>query len=109
MEKRIYIPLPDELGRKQTLEINLKSVQLAEDVNIAMLADSFAGYSCADITNVCRDASFMAMRKLISGLNKQQIVDLNLGIILLFLLSLYFSSFLSRCLSFDFSSSYFYR
>jgi hypothetical protein len=43
------------------------------------LVQSFAGYSCADISNVCRDASFMAMRKLISGLNKQQIVELNLG------------------------------
>lgn len=43
------------------------------------LVTSFEGYSGADVTNVCRDASFMAMRKRITGLNKQQIVDLNLG------------------------------
>lgn len=79
LEKRIYIPLPDEHGREQTLAINLRTVQLAEDVKLEDLVTSFAGYSCADISNVCRDASFMAMRKLISGLNKQQIVDLNLA------------------------------
>lgn len=75
----MYIPLPDDEGRRQLLDINLRDMKVGTDVNMDDLVANFDGYSGADITNVCRDASFMAMRKLISGLNKQQIKDLNLG------------------------------
>eukprot|EP01127_Copromyxa_protea_P001988 TRINITY_DN11890_c0_g1_i1.p1 TRINITY_DN11890_c0_g1~~TRINITY_DN11890_c0_g1_i1.p1 ORF type:complete len:527 (+),score=119.83 TRINITY_DN11890_c0_g1_i1:33-1583(+) len=78
LEKRVYIPLPDEEGRRQLLDINLREMKISTDVDLDDLVAGFDGYSGADITNVCRDASFMAMRKLISGLNKQQIRDLNL-------------------------------
>lgn len=60
----------------------MREMKVGIDVNMDELVANFDGYSGADITNVCRDASFMAMRKLISGLNKQQIKDLNLGVLL---------------------------
>eukprot|EP01126_Amoeba_proteus_P064983 TRINITY_DN9163_c0_g1_i6.p1 TRINITY_DN9163_c0_g1~~TRINITY_DN9163_c0_g1_i6.p1 ORF type:complete len:248 (-),score=57.21 TRINITY_DN9163_c0_g1_i6:58-801(-) len=78
LEKRVYIPLPDDFGRRQLLDINLAEMKVSSDVNLDDLVSAFDGYSAADITNVCRDASFMPMRKCISGLNKQQIVDLDL-------------------------------
>jgi len=63
LEKRIYIPLPNEKGRKQLFEINLKGVKLAEDVAMDVLVKKTKGYSGADISNVCRDAAMMPMRK----------------------------------------------
>jgi katanin p60 ATPase-containing subunit A1 len=79
LEKRIYIPLPDASGRQHLLKINLKSVKLHEDVNIEQLASKLDGYSGADITNVCRDASFMSMRKRINGLSSEEIRQLNVS------------------------------
>jgi AAA+ lid domain len=41
-------------GRKKLLEINLRDVELAPDVDLTMVAQKLDGYSGADITNVCR-------------------------------------------------------
>ena len=41
-------------GRKMLLEINLKDVDLAADVDLEQIAGRLDGYSGADITNVCR-------------------------------------------------------
>lgn len=73
LEKRIYIPLPNQEGREALLKINLKEVEKAEDLDISSIAELLDGYSGADITNVCRDACMMAMRRRIAGLNPEQI------------------------------------
>lgn len=67
LEKRIYIPLPNKVGRKQLFDINLKGIQLAEDLNFDELTQKTKGYSGADISNVCRDAAMMPMRRKILG------------------------------------------
>ena len=66
LEKRVYIPLPTEIGRKQLFEINLKSVDVDPDVNWETLVKITEGYSGADIANVCRDAAMMPLRKKIA-------------------------------------------
>ena len=73
LEKRIYIPLPDYDSRKSLFSLNFADVELAEDVDLEYLAEKSEGYSGADITNVCRDASFMSMRRRIIGLSADQI------------------------------------
>lgn len=83
LEKRIYIPLPSVTGRLALLHINLREVLLDDDVKFEKIAEKLAGYSGADITNVCRDASMMSMRRAIEGLSVEEIkslrtADLNL-------------------------------
>ncbi|KAF7657564.1 hypothetical protein LDENG_00025290 [Lucifuga dentata] len=73
LEKRIYIPLPTAVGRVELLKINLKEVEVAADVDMELIAEKTEGYSGADITNVCRDASMMAMRRRIQGLSPEEI------------------------------------
>lgn len=73
LEKRIYIPLPTAEGREALLKINLRDVATDADVNLSTIAASLDGYSGADITNVCRDASMMSMRRKIAGLTPEQI------------------------------------
>ncbi|XP_053315938.1 katanin p60 ATPase-containing subunit A1 isoform X2 [Spea bombifrons] len=77
LEKRIYIPLPSAKGRGELLRISLKELELAEDVEIDTIAENMDGYSGADITNVCRDASLMAMRRRIEGLTPEEIKNLS--------------------------------
>lgn len=77
LEKRIYIPLPNEEGRESLLKINLKEVKVAECVDLTNIARKLGGYSGADITNVCRDASMMSMRRKIAGLKPSEIKNLD--------------------------------
>ncbi|XP_053679826.1 katanin p60 ATPase-containing subunit A-like 1 [Anopheles nili] len=76
LEKRIYIPLPNSEGREALLKINLREVKVDELVDMRDIADRLDGYSGADITNVCRDASMMSMRRKIAGLRPEQIRQL---------------------------------
>jgi katanin p60 ATPase-containing subunit A1 len=77
LEKRIYIPLPEAEGRKELFRINMSEVETNPDVDLDELAARSAGYSGADIANVCRDASMMSVRRIMSlarqqGLNKEE-------------------------------------
>ena len=63
LEKRVYIPLPTSGGRRQLLEINLKSIPLGPTVNYDELVAKTEGYSGADLTNVCREAAMMPLRR----------------------------------------------
>lgn len=77
LEKRIYIPLPNSSGREALLKINLKDVEVSPELDVNDIAERLDGYSGADITNVCRDASMMAMRRRIHGLTPEEIRNLN--------------------------------
>lgn len=76
LEKRIYIPLPNHLGRRSLLEICLRDVEKSDELNLDEVSTKLDGYSGSDITNVCRDACMMAMRRRITGLRPDQIKSL---------------------------------
>uniref|UniRef100_F7INS9 Multifunctional fusion protein n=1 Tax=Callithrix jacchus TaxID=9483 RepID=F7INS9_CALJA len=63
----------DAKGRAELLKINLREVELDPDIQLEDIAEKIEGYSGADITNVCRDASLMAMRRRINGLSPEEI------------------------------------
>lgn len=71
LEKRVYIPLPKFEGRKQLFEINLSKCKLGPDASIADLVNKTEGYSGADVTNVCREASMMGLRKRVAQLRSE--------------------------------------
>ncbi|KPL94029.1 katanin p60 ATPase-containing subunit A1-like protein [Sarcoptes scabiei] len=77
LEKRIYIPLPTLEGREALLRINLREVKQADNLDTKEIARRLDGYSGADITNVCRDACMMVMRRRIQGLTPEQIRSLS--------------------------------
>lgn len=63
LEKRVYIPLPEAEGRMALFQINLKGISLSDDIQYEKLVEMTKGYSGADISNVCREASMMPLRK----------------------------------------------
>jgi katanin p60 ATPase-containing subunit A1 len=67
LEKRIYIPLPTAVGRRQLFEINLRGVDIRPEVDFERLISITDGYSGADLANVCRDAAMMPLRKKIAS------------------------------------------
>ncbi|MQM00814.1 hypothetical protein Taro_033557 [Colocasia esculenta] len=77
LEKRIYIPLPNFESRKELIKINLRTVEVASDVNIDEVARRTEGYSGDDLTNVCRDASMNGMRRKIAGKTRDEIKNMS--------------------------------
>lgn len=77
-EKRIYIPLPDLEGRTELFRLNMKSIEVSNDINYLELGQLSEGYTGADISNICRDASMMGIRRFLedaksNGLTNQEI------------------------------------
>ena len=73
LEKRIHIPLPSLSARVAMLKIAVKGISIDPNCSLEAIAEKLDGYSGADITNVCRDASLMSMRRMISGLSPAEI------------------------------------
>ena len=62
-EKRIYIPLPTFIGRKQMFEINLKDLNVSKCVDFEKLSRMTDGYSGSDLAIVCKYAAMMPVRR----------------------------------------------
>ncbi|RLF09333.1 MAG: AAA family ATPase, partial [Thermoprotei archaeon] len=62
-DKVVYIPPPDRNARLQIFRVHTRRMPLAEDVDLAALADKTEGYSGADIAAVCREAALIALRE----------------------------------------------
>ncbi|KAI3814966.1 hypothetical protein L1987_14615 [Smallanthus sonchifolius] len=77
LEKRIYIPLPNFESRRELIKINLRTVEVAADVDIDEVARRTEGYSGDDLTNVCRDASLNGMRRKIAGKTREEIKNMS--------------------------------
>jgi len=75
LEKRIYIPLPEEEGRRRLFDINSKNIKLDEKISWDKLVSKSKGYSGADIANVCREAALMPMRRMLDD-GKIRVTDL---------------------------------
>lgn len=68
LEKRIFIPLPDLDARLALVKHACKDLPLEGSINLTDIAKKLDGYSGSDITNVCRDAAMMAMRRALKGM-----------------------------------------
>lgn len=63
--KRLYVPLPEHEARKQIINNLLASVQhnLSQE-EITKIAEKSVGYSGADMTNLCKEASMEPIRSI---------------------------------------------
>ncbi|KDO33009.1 hypothetical protein SPRG_01825 [Saprolegnia parasitica CBS 223.65] len=63
LTKRVYIPLPELVGRRELFQLNLRKMSLARDVVLDELADQTQGYSGDDITNICEAAKLLTVKR----------------------------------------------
>ncbi|MCD2108245.1 AAA family ATPase [Rhodococcus erythropolis] len=63
LERLVFVPPPDAEARKAILRASGKSVPLAEDVDLDILAVDLEGYSAADCSALLREAALAAMRR----------------------------------------------
>jgi transitional endoplasmic reticulum ATPase len=72
-DRLIYVRPPDKQGREKIFNIHLADKPLAKDVNVDELAEMTEGYVGADLESICREASMLALREVITlGLSQEE-------------------------------------
>ncbi|MBO9670169.1 MAG: ATP-dependent zinc metalloprotease FtsH [Sphingobium sp.] len=61
-DRRVTVPLPDIEGRVKILEVHMKKVPLAPDVDARTIARGCPGMAGADLANLVNEAALMAAR-----------------------------------------------
>lgn len=61
-DRQVTVGLPDIRGREQILQVHMKKVPLADDVNASLIARGTPGFSGADLANLVNEASLFAAR-----------------------------------------------
>ncbi|MCE3255575.1 MAG: ftsH [Rickettsiaceae bacterium] len=61
-DRQIVVPAPDIIGREQILNVHIKKVQTAPDVDIKQLARGTPGFSGADLANLVNESALLAAK-----------------------------------------------
>jgi cell division protease FtsH len=62
-DRRVGVLPPDRDGRKKILEVHTRSMPLAEDVDLGVLASTTPGMVGADLANLANEAALLAARR----------------------------------------------
>ena len=62
-DRQVVVPLPDIRGREQILNVHMKKVPVAADVQTDVIARGTPGFSGADLANLVNEAALFAARR----------------------------------------------
>ena len=62
-DRQVVVPVPDIEGREKILDVHMKKVPLAPDVNPRVIARGTPGFSGADLANLVNEAALLAARR----------------------------------------------
>jgi cell division protease FtsH len=62
-DRTVVVPKPDLKGREEILKVHTVKTQLADDVNLSVIARGTPGSSGADLANLVNEAALLAARK----------------------------------------------
>ena len=68
-DRQIYVDLPDVHDRVAIFNVHLRKIKKDDNLDVELLARQTAGFSGADIANVCNEAALIAAR------NNKSVVD----------------------------------
>ncbi len=67
-DRQVTITLPDRRGREGILRIHTRTLRLAPEVDLGLMARTTTGFSGADLANLCNEAALLAARN-----NREQV------------------------------------
>lgn len=76
LEKRVYIPLPNEKDREAMLRLATKDMLLDPSVDLAEVAAQTERFSGADVVQVVRGAAMEPLRRLLKDKSPQEIAEM---------------------------------
>jgi len=62
-DRQVLVDKPDVRGRDDILRIHVKTVKIAENVDLRIIAQRTAGFAGADLANLVNEAALLAARK----------------------------------------------
>ncbi len=62
-DRQVVMDLPDITGRRQILDVHVKKIKAAADLDLDVIARTTPGFSGADLANLCNEAALLAARK----------------------------------------------
>jgi cell division protease FtsH len=77
-DRQITVPNPDIVGREQILNVHVKKVKSAPDVDVKIIARGTPGFSGADLANITNEAAILAAKsnqKLVTMQNLEDAKD----------------------------------
>ena len=75
-DREIEIPVPDQQGRREILEIHTQPMPLTKGVDLDDMARRTHGFVGADLASLCREAALQALRRV---LKKTSVTQLDSG------------------------------
>jgi len=74
-DRQVVVPRPDIVGRKKILEVHVRKVPLAPDVELQTVARGTPGFSGADLANLVNEAALLAARRSKRMVTNQEFED----------------------------------
>ena len=62
-DRQVVVPNPDVTGREKILEVHVRKVPLAADVDLSVIARGTPGFSGADLANLINEGALLAARR----------------------------------------------
>ena len=62
-DRQVLVDRPDRIGRRQILDVHVKKIMLAPDVNLDQIAQITAGFTGADLAGLVNEAALLATRR----------------------------------------------
>ena len=98
LEQHIFVPPPDEAGRKQILAVYLREVSemISEDVSVDTLVEKTDGFVGADIEALVREAKMTALREFIRAMAGRDAAEISLAVSSVKIFARHFDAALQR-------------
>ncbi|WP_367674627.1 ATP-dependent zinc metalloprotease FtsH [Buchnera aphidicola] len=62
-DRHVFVSLPDMIGRKEILQVHMKNIPLASDVDPLIIARGTPGFSGADLRNLVNESALFAAKE----------------------------------------------
>ncbi len=80
-DRQIVVGYPDIKGREDILKVHTKNKPLAPDVNLKDIARTTAGFTGADLENLCNEAALLAARSDRKAITNKDIAEATIKVV----------------------------
>ena len=74
-DRQIHVDLPELKEREEIFKVHIRDLKISKDFDVSYMAKHTAGFSGADIANVCNEAALGGARKNKSEIDLQDFLD----------------------------------